>query len=129
MIYVYRFHFSNDVYSFARSHGIVDVCNESEEANKCLLKLMALPLLPPGAIADGVHIVEDDLTEMGLSQPFNPLLNHIRDFWLNDGHVGSEILSVYELSARTNNAVETGHVDLYNKVAQSRPSMWVLYSK
>lgn len=98
-------------------------------ANQILLKVMALPLLPPGEIANGLAIVEEQIEMNGFKNQFQTIIDNLKDYWLNDSFVGADILSVFELESRTNNPVELGHFLLAKKVGQVRPNLWVLIRK
>lgn len=99
----------------------------NEVAEKSVQKLMALPLLPPGEIVNGFHVIEAELQCEGLVQAFKPVTDHVNNYWLNDGNVGVDVLSVFELDSRTNNAVESSHFQFYRKLRLSRPNFWIFH--
>lgn len=94
-----------------------------------LQKIMALPLLPPGEIRNGLAVIEEALEGDGLQNHFTHVVDHVKNYWLNDSYVGVDVLSVFEMDSRTDNDVERGHFLLQKKVGQSRPNLWVLTSK
>lgn len=124
-----RFHYCNATFQLARSSKVTDLGVDNRLADVGLQKVMALPLLPPGEIANGVAIIEEELESNGLKNLFEPIFANLRDFWLNDSFVGEDVLSVFELDARTDNAVEQGHFLLFKKIGHARPNIWVLIRK
>lgn len=88
---------------------------------------MALPLLPPGEIENGLSIIEEDVEAIQLLPTMRPYFQYLRNYWLNDSYVGVDTLSVFELDIRTNNSVERSHYDLYNKCGTVRPFIWRCY--
>lgn len=67
---------------------------------------MALALLPPDKIEIGLECIEKEM-EASLKRRFKPLLDYIKRFWIT--LITPEKFSVYSMTHRTNNVIESHH--------------------
>lgn len=92
----------------------------SENLQIVLRKLYALPLTPADQMRRAFDLVSTSIPA-GSQNIFEPLLGYVDDVWLSS--VGPRLLSVFNLRARTNNAVEAYHAVLGNTFGV-HPNIW-----
>lgn len=90
-------------------------------ALKGLKMIMCLPLLPENKIPEGLTQIRQYLSESGLEEAFNDLMEYIHEYWIST--VGPEIISVYGLLHRTNNAVESFYSEIGGLIGK-HPGVW-----
>ena len=69
--------------------------------------LQALPLLPAHQMLEGLAQIELRALVLGFLELLQPMFEYVRDQWMV--RVGVEVLSVFGLAHKINNAMESNH--------------------
>jgi hypothetical protein len=90
--------------------------------------LMALPLLPANKIEEGLQIIERLAATYGLDfDGFRTVCSRLRDHWI--GVIGTEVISVYKKTTRTNNGLESSFRKLNSLLKAAHKNLYTLLSK
>lgn len=109
------------VYKHHASLHMTELTRHNHNAKTALKMAMALPLLPPQLIEDGLRTIREYLRQHTLVNEFQVLIDYLYDTWIM--RTGPERLSVYGQVHRTNNGVEGFHADLQFRMGR-RPGVW-----
>lgn len=81
---------------------------------------MSLPLVPPGNIPEAVNFIFQNISPEN-DVVLQPFIRYIRTQWLQ--RVTPAKISVYGLSRRTNNNLESAHRRMYDRM-RHHPNIW-----
>ncbi|XP_043273533.1 uncharacterized protein [Venturia canescens] len=113
-------HHDRAIYKKARALHLQNLFRTNAEAKSFFKKLLALAYLPADHIANQFETIKNSLTPT-VRRQLNPLCDYYARYWL--GIVKPEGFSVYGLSCRTNNIVESYHSRLKHRI-EARPGPW-----
>jgi hypothetical protein len=94
---------------------------------QCIVKMaMVLPLLPEHEFVNGVMVIETEATSFEVIQLALPLLQYIRNYWVNV--VTPARVSVFGQHRRTNNNVESFN-NVFGRRLGRHPNVWFFVCK
>lgn len=98
------FHWSKAVYTKVQEHGLQVAYMERDDINKCIRKLMALPLIPEEHIKPSFEKISASVQD----GPLKDVINYVQQTWITSRTWPISSLCTFNQSIRTNNEVENG---------------------
>lgn len=108
------------IYKKAKALGLSGLLRTNEEARTFFKKVLALAYLPARLIPDKFRDIRNNLSAP-MTNHFSRFCAYFTRYWL--GTVSPEGFSVYGLSRRTNNIIESYHSRLQHRM-ETRPGPW-----
>ncbi|XP_065939470.1 uncharacterized protein [Magallana gigas] len=99
------FHWSKAVYSKVQEHGLQVAYRERDDINKCIRKLMALPLIPEEHIKPSFEKISASVQD----GPLKDVINYVQPTWITSRTWPISSWCTFNQSIRTNNEVEGWH--------------------
>lgn len=114
-------HYARAVCRNVRSLGLHAVVRDNDNARRILRLSMSIPLVPPNRIQEALNAIIVEARRLFLFNEFEGFFNYIRTTWIDV--IGPEVLSVFGVRHRTNNAAESHHRNLNSRLVR-RPNIW-----
>ncbi|XP_065928228.1 uncharacterized protein [Magallana gigas] len=99
------FHWSKAVYTKVQEHGLQVAYRERDDINKCIRKLMALPLIPEEHIKPSFEKISASVQD----GPLKDVINYVEQTWITSRTWPISSWCTFNQSIRTNNEVEGWH--------------------
>lgn len=96
-------------------------CKKTLSEAFCTFTIDGVALLPASEITNAFEKIKARARKV-FGDFFNSYFNYIQDYWLN--RRGAAIFSVYRIRNRSNNASESYHRTLNEKLSHVRPTVW-----
>jgi len=109
----------------AKKLGLTTALKNDLEVQTIMHCLMALPLLPASAIADGLRDTRVlNVSDSTSSQIMNRLLQYVDRQWIQKTTIGPQRLCVRDNVSRTNNILESYHAALRRRIQVAHPNLF-----
>jgi PAS domain-containing protein len=111
-----------------KSLGYADLMEEEivdrniDSARKGIRMAVALPLLPPEMIEEGLREVEAMFERLGIATRMQPFIRYMWRQWIE--RVGVDVVSCFGQAVRINNHVEAFHRYLRSLFDTMNPGVW-----
>ena len=124
------FHFSNSVIKRVRSVGLTDGFRNGAIVRKCIKALTCLPLLPHGQIVTTLDLLCQYATDVPAQykDTIEGIFRYTKRRWIDCNSVGTERLSVFGCSERTNNSAESFRSRFRRRVQFTHPNIFNFFS-
>jgi len=119
-------HYSRAVCRNVRSLGLQALVRDNENARRIVRLSLAIPLAPPGRLILALNEVIMEARRLHLQDLFRDFFNYLRATWIEG--VVQQILCVFGVRHRTNNAAEAHHRNINSRVVR-RPNVWRFIGK
>ncbi|XP_050543868.1 uncharacterized protein LOC126906952 isoform X2 [Daktulosphaira vitifoliae] len=129
------FYFSQAIVKFIQTHNFFQLVIENSNIASIIKLIMALPHLPPKRLDEmpedfniigGFQAIQKLAKDMEVYNLIVEFFEYFERFWINVIEVNG--FSVYEISGRTNNYIESFHSILKSKIGLGLPC-WTFYEK
>lgn len=113
-------HYARAVCRNVRSQGLHAIVRDNDNARRIVRLCMAIPLAPPNRLQEALNSIIMEARRLRLDNEFLNFFQYIRNTWIIG--VGN-VLSVFGVRHRTNNAAECHHRNLNSRLVR-RPNIW-----
>ena len=115
------FHWTQAIWRNVQKLGLATAYADNAAVHAYIRNLMALPFLPSEHIEEAFSHLAERATP-----PLQPLVDYIRETWIECDVWSPETWSVYRQPVRTNNDVEGWHRRLNNKCGRGQIQFYLL---
>ncbi|KAL8596226.1 hypothetical protein ACOMHN_021266 [Nucella lapillus] len=119
------FHYSQALFRRIHKLGLLHPFRRVTSFNRLIHKYMALPLLPSTRIEEGLDELQNEAPQIPPEnqRKLEVFRRHVRSFWMQK--VTPSRMTVFGLSRRSNNSIESFHAMLKRKIGVAHPNFYV----
>ena len=119
------FHYAQAVIRRMKKLGLQEAYKTQEQSQLAFRCILSLPLLPVSDIEPGFGDLKTlDIDDAASKQLMQQLLRYVDRQWLKKASIGPTRLSVRDNTSRTNNAMESFHAALRQRVKVAHPNLY-----